>query len=347
MVARIDMALPDAAGPSREPGHLEFPGCFELRISREEIERYEGRIEFWDAGTGLAMVAEPPTTFAHELPAQRLARLATLIAAARGSPIEVFGATDLLQLADDGRWRRIMQADQGAYLHPGTHMPTGDRIRVGEDRLPDVVLEVDNTTDVRRGKLYLYEAWGFPELWVEVPDQPARSRPKSLRPGLTIHSLERGRFVEAPASRAFPGWTAAEIHRAMNEPSLSEESVAALRRVGRRMGAAEGTGPDDDPFLNAERGESRSVGRAEGREEGHAEGRAEGHAEGHAEGRAAGRVEGHADALRQIFAARGISISWVRRDVWPLEVERAPLDRLMRAAVECRDEDEFLKRLRR
>ena len=48
---------------------------------------------------------------------------------------------------------------------------------VGEHDIPDVVLEVDHTTDVRRGKLLQYEAWGFPELWVEVPDWAASSRP--------------------------------------------------------------------------------------------------------------------------------------------------------------------------
>ena len=51
---------------------------------------------------------------------------------------------------------------------------------VGEDAYPDVVLEVDNTTDVRRGKLVAYAEWSFPEVWVEVPDlaspgQAARS----------------------------------------------------------------------------------------------------------------------------------------------------------------------------
>ena len=66
----------------------------------------------------------------------------------------------------------------------------------------------------------IYGFWEFPEVWVEVPDKPARSRPKSLRPGLTIHALERGRFVETPVSHAFPGWTAVEIHRATNEPAL-------------------------------------------------------------------------------------------------------------------------------
>lgn len=48
---------------------------------------------------------------------------------------------------------------------------------VGEHDFPDVVLEVDHTTDVRRGKLGLYEAWGFPEVWVEVPDDRTAPRP--------------------------------------------------------------------------------------------------------------------------------------------------------------------------
>ena len=314
MVARISTVLSDAGEQGREPRRLEFPGCLEVRMSRADVEQYEGHIEFWDARTGLAMVAEPPPALAHEFPSQRLAKLATLIAAARGSPIEMFGAVDLLQLAGDGEWRRIMQADQTVYLNPGEHTPPGDRIKVGEDRLPDVVLEVDNTTDVRRGKLYFYESWGFPEVWVEVPDKPARSRAKSLRPGLTIHALEQGRFVEARVSRAFPGWTAGEIHRAMNEPSLSEETVAVLRRAGRRMGAAKGTGPDDDLFLNAERRESR--------------------------------LEGRVEALRQALSLRGISVSWAAWSNWPVELERVPLERLMLAALECRNEDDFLKRLR-
>ena len=92
--------------------------------------------------------------------------------------------------------------------------PAGPAIEVGSDTLPDVVLEVDNTTDVRRGKLALYESWGFPEVWVEVPEQSSPSRPAGLHPGLTIHLLEGGGFRTAPGSRAFPGWTAQEIHRA-------------------------------------------------------------------------------------------------------------------------------------
>ena len=240
------------------------------------------------------MVCEPVSVY-HELPGQRLSGLATRIAQMRGSPIETIGAADLLLRDADGAYLRILEADQTVYLHPRTTRPAGPAIEVGSDTLPDVVLEVDNTTDVRRGKLALYESWGFPEVWVEVPEQASPSRPAGLRPGLTIHLLESGRFRPAASSRAFPGWTAQEIHQALNEREVSYVTMAALRRVGRTLGAAVGTGPDNDPLLRAERLQSHAKGRAEGHAEGHAEGRAEGHAEGRAEGHAEGRAEGHAE----------------------------------------------------
>ena len=59
----------------------------------------------------------------------------------------------------------------------GADSSSGKVVEVGLDALPDVVLEVDNTTDVRRGKLGLYESWGFPEVWVVVPDEPEPNRP--------------------------------------------------------------------------------------------------------------------------------------------------------------------------
>ena len=134
---------------------------------------------------------------------------------------------------------------------------------VGEHPLPDVVLEVDHTTDVRRGKLSLYESWGFPELWVEVPDQRTPSRPVSRRSGLTIHVLQDGRFRESPDSHAFPGWTAVEIHAALNERRRSPGTYAVLERVGSVLGAREGTGPDDDPLLGSQRRAARREARHE------------------------------------------------------------------------------------
>ena len=181
---------------------MEFPGCRAVRIPSTEIADYEGRIEYWDRDTEVAMVCEP-VGYYHERPAHRLARLAERIAAARGAPIEAVGHTDLLVRNARGARQRIVQADQILFLSPAQTVPHDKAIEVGMDTLPDVVLEVDNTTDVRRGKLSLYESWGFPELWVEVPDEPEPSRPASLRPGLTIHVRRREGLRTASASRAF------------------------------------------------------------------------------------------------------------------------------------------------
>ena len=58
-----------------------------------------------------------------------------------------------------------MQADQTVYLHPARAELLGSgAMVVGRHDYPDVVLEVDHTTDVRRRKLGIYEAWGFPEV---------------------------------------------------------------------------------------------------------------------------------------------------------------------------------------
>ena len=307
-------ALPQPA-PYGEPESLQFPGCRPVRISREAITDYEGRIEYWDAHTEVAMVCEPVSIY-HEHPPQRLAGLLKTISHLRGSPIETFGASDLLVRDARGAHLRIMQADQTVYLRPRATRPWGPAIEVGGDTLPDVVLEVDNTTDVRRGKLALYESWGFPEVWVEVPDTASPSRPAGLRPGLTIHLLGEQGFRSAPSSRAFPGWTAAEIHRALNEPELSEATAAALRRVAGALGAAAGTGPDDDPFLRAER----------------------------QAGRAAGRLEAQREAVLQVFSARGLPVSAAlpRRLAEMNDISTAVL---LQAALACRDEADFLRRL--
>ncbi|MDE0446747.1 MAG: hypothetical protein OXH96_08760 [Spirochaetaceae bacterium] len=306
----------------REPEALEFPGCRPVRVARDEIADCEQRFEYWSADTEVAMVCEP-VSYYHERPAHRLARLADRIAAARGAPIEAVGHTDLLVRNARGERQRIMQADQILFLHPAQTIPRGNVIEVGTDALPEVVLEVDHTTDVRRGKLGRYEAWGFGEVWVEVPEEPAPSRPAALGPGLTIYARERAGLRPAPASRAFPGWTAAEIHRALNEPELSEETAGVLNRVGRRLGAAEGTGPDSDPFLRRQRRES------------------------HTAGWAAGHAEGRADAQRasalQVLKSRGVAVS-ASLSVRLAELEQVS-EHLVAAALECRDEEHFVQLL--
>ena len=329
-VPKLPQEPRDPEAPAIDPA--DFPGCQAVHIPREEIEDYDGRLEYWEAHTETAMVVCEPTTRYHERPSHRLGWLAGRIAASRGTLIEMEGTTDLVRFDTCGERKVLMQADQILYLHPPA-AELNPSVNVDGDVMPDVVLEVDYSTDVRVRKLALYEAWGFPEVWVDVPDAPSRSRPKSRRSGLTIHVLEAGRFRTAPSSRAFPGWTAEEIHTALNEPVTSPETMAVLHRVGRALGAAEGTGPDDDVWLRTERDESRVEGRAEGR----------------VEGRAEGRAEGHADVLRAvhgILEARGIPTTPALA-VQLAELTDGSVAELIRAAQTCANEAEFLRLLRR
>ncbi len=310
---------------------VEFPGCRPVRLTRDAIEDYDGRFEYWDAALETAWVCEPTSPW-HEAPCAQLAGLVERIAAVRGSPIRCFGNMDLEVSNASGRPQRILQADQVVYLHPTPDRLPGPRsLVVGEHAFPDVVLEVDHSTDVRRGKLGLYESWGFPELWVEVPERRSASRPRSRVSGLTIHVLEDGAYRTAAASRALSGWTAAEIHTALNEPSLSPETAAALERVGGVLGAREGTGPEDDLLLRSQR------------RVGHAAGRAEGLAAGRAEGLAAGRAEGLAAAAETVLRARGIHLSTAPARSSAL-ADLSP-DIVLAAAVACADEDDFWRRI--
>ena len=110
----------DERHPGRDEGAAHgFPGCRPIRIAREDIVHYEGRIEYWDADTEIAWTAREPTSIYHELPGQRLARLSERIAQARGAQIESYGTGDLLVRDDKGARHRMMQADQILYLHPG------------------------------------------------------------------------------------------------------------------------------------------------------------------------------------------------------------------------------------
>ena len=155
-----------------------------------------------------------------------------------------------------------------------------------------------------------------------MPDE--RLRPRSRHPGLTIHVHDGERFQEASCSRSFPGWTAEEIHVALSRRLPSPETLAVLRRVGRALGAMEGTGPDDDPWLRAELAEVRG--------------------EAHAEGRAEGLARGRAGMVVAVLQARGIPVS-------PDLPERlAGLDgrsevEMVQAAQTCADEAELLRRL--
>ena len=308
-------------------------------MTYEQFQRYDGRLEVWDAEAETAWMVREPTSADHELPSQGLAGLTALVAAVRGSPIACYGSMDLLVQDTQGRRggrglpRRIMQADQTVYLKPSrAELSDAGTMVVGRHNYPDVVLEVDHTTDVRRGKLVLYEAWGFPELWVEVPQRRVASRPRRLAPGLTIHVLEGGAYRVSPESRAFPGWRAEAIHEAMNEAERSVRTSRLLEELGRRLGARDGTGPDDDSLMRSLRSQSRAEGLAEGERKGRAEGLAE------------GRADTLAKVARRMLRSRGVEVSegFLADPAFAASSE----DAVFEAASACTDEAQFLAALR-
>ena len=318
-----------APASAPDPETPDLPGCRPIPLRRQDLPAWEGRFEYWDGATGTAWVCDPPG-IGHEQPAERLVELFTHIATARGAPIGCYGTTALERRDERGRREKIFQADKLAYLYPKrARLPEDGGIVVGKHDLPDVLLEVDHTTDVRPWKLGRYESWGFPEVWVEVPGRWSGGRCRGRPPGLTIHVLEGGRYRESRESRAFPGWRARAIHDALNEVELTEWTYVRLKAVGRRLGERDGTNPDDHPFLRSFRDESR----------------AEGKVEGHVEGRSEGLAEGRAKTVRELLRLRGIAVS----EAFPANAPgfaEAPEEAVAAAALACESEEDFRARIR-
>ena len=313
----------------------DFPGCESFPLPADALESYEGRLEFWDGATETAWKVCEPTSIEHEGPSRRLVQMATRFEILRGSRIACLGSADLVRRDVAGRKRWLMQADEVLYLHPDRVRLRGPAIDVDADPLPDVVLEVDHTTDVRRRKLGIYMGSGFPEIWVLVPWEA------SVRaPGLTIHVRYGEEYREEGESRAFTGWRAEEIHRALTEAPMSDAAWRALERVALALGAREGTEPEDDPLMRSQSARARMKGHAQGHREGHAQGHREGHAQGHREG----LVQGHIDAVAQVLEARGIATALDAaedRERWG----GVPGRDLMAAALACSDAADFRRRV--
>ena len=335
----------DALGTNRDLGSAvyrdeDFPGCESFHLPASEIDHYEGRLEFWDGYTETAWKI-PETPIQHEGPSRQLVQMSGRCAMLRGSAISNFGSSDLVRLDAAGRKRWLMQADETLYLHREVcSRLQGPAIDVDADPLPDLVLEVDHTTDVRRRKLGIYMESGFAEIWVLVPWE------SSVRaPGLTIHVRRGSGYREEGESRAFPGWRAQEIHLALTEAPMSEPAWRALERTALAMGAREGTTPQHDPLMASESARVRARSHAQGHREGRAQGRQEGRAEGHAEGRAEAHAEGHMDAVADVLASRGIELT--------LEMTKhralcsvIPGAVVVAAALACTDEADFRRRIR-
>ena len=290
----------------------DFPGCVSFPLPASEIDTYEGRLEFWDGVTETAWKI-PETPIQHEMPSRQLTQMSAQFAMVRGSRIACYGSSDLVRHDAAGRKRWLMQADELLYLHPDRMRLEGPAIYVDTDRLPDVVLEVDHTTDVRRRKLGIYQESGFPEIWVLVPwDSSARA------PGLAIHVRRGTEYREEGESRVFAGWKAKEIFHVLTEAPMPEPAWRALVRTALAMGAREGTTPDDDPLMRRLRARVRAWALAQE------------------------RMEFAAAAIR----ARGIEAALGSQEDGALIGELSD-DALMAAALACTSEADFRRRIRR
>ena len=312
--SQSSMAASSTLQSARRPklgSTFALSGCRPFPLSAADMANYDGRYEYWEAGVAWELRDVSPK---HEHPSARLAELVGDIAKMRGRPIAMFGTADLQERGADGSRIRAVEADELIYLD--YHYLVPDVFVVGETSLPDVVFEVDLTTDIRDRKLDVYAAWGVQELWVEVPDAEAPSKRK--QPGLTIHLLDEGDFREVAESVAFPTLSAREIHVALNEASTSAATVDTVRRVGGIMGQRTGTGPEDDPFLGVERRLSRREGRRDER----------------------------MSMLEGLLETRGIRVT-PRLQAEADRIAALPQDSVLRAVLECTDLDDFLYRLRR
>ena len=327
------------------PTDADFPGCHSVPMSAEEFACFDRHIEYWDARRGGVAWMVADVSRQHERPTHRLSILLHYISQARGAPIECYGTMSLCEHDAHGKRRRVIEADQTVYLDIARANIRFSPVMVrGDHDPPDLVIEVDNTTDARRRKLAIYEEWGFPEVWIEVPDAPAKSRPKSRRSELAIYALRRGRFEERPASIVLPGWTAEEIHVALNERAISEGTCAALERVGLALGRQEGTGPDNDPFLRNAMLGARAEGRAEGLEAGRAEGLEAGRAEG-LEALRKARIDNAATAVRAVLGGRGLALpAHFLADGAALA--NVPLALAVGTALAAKSAEDFLHRIR-
>ena len=124
-----------------------------------------------------------------------------------------------------------------------------------------------------------------------------------------------------------------DLLRALTEEDWSAETVRAVERVARTMGAREGTRPEDDLFTRSLSAKAREEGREEGR------------TEGDAQGCERGREEALAASVRAVLAGRGIEAALDSPEDRAL-VGALPAEVLIAAALACAGEADFRRRVR-
>lgn len=308
-----------------------FPGCDAVRLTAAQLEEFDRHIEYWDERSGVAWVVREPS-IEHERPGFRLAVLVHRIGQVRGAPIVSYGAMAIENRTRPDN-RQLMAPDQAVFMDARRAAAQRSPVLVEAGDGPDVVLEVDYTTDIRRRKRDEYEAWRVQEVWMAVPIESARRRP-----GVTIYALDActGRYREAEASEVLLGWTTAEIHQALNEPDISAETWASVLRVGRALGERDGTEPLEDPLHGSLLRDARAAGTREGR--------AEGREAAMKESLAALAAE-RAAAVRAILARRHLRCPPGIPAATP-ELATADAERVVAIAFECSSVRDLLNRLR-
>ena len=232
----------------------------------------------------------------------------------RGAPIASYGSVTLLVRDAEGGPLRAMEADETLYLDPSRSATPSRSLVVGENDLPDVVLEVDHTTDVRPGKLLLYEAWGFPELWVIVPPEGA----SPAAPGGRDDSPLAGRSVPVDAGeRRVSGLDGVrDLRRDDGADALGPRPAGSSSAWGGPSARGRARDPRTIPL-------SRVL---------------------LAEGRSEGRAQELAAVVRSLLQVRGLAISpgFAAAAATLADVSR---DTVTAAAYACADETDFWRRL--
>ena len=199
----------DAIAHLRSGGTLiltEVPWTEYEQLLAELGEGYAFRVSY-DRGR---LQIETPSA-KHEKYKDLILRLADLAADELGCDLDSFGSTTFKreQLAKGA------EPDTCFYVQHAASVTGKDRIDLGIDPAPDVVVEIDVAHD-STGKFAIYASLGVPELW----------RYDERR--LEIYDLTDRGYVEAPGSRAFPALTGDVLSRFL-ERSKTEPQRAVLR----------------------------------------------------------------------------------------------------------------------
>jgi Uma2 family endonuclease len=116
------------------------------------------------------------------------------------------------------------QADHCYYVVNAPRVIGKKQIRLGTDPPPDIVLEVDLTSDSMR-KLWIYAGLGVPEVWRFDGER------------FYFYQLGDGEYTEIPATRCLPGLTGSVLVEGLANCSVvgDMEALKAFRRHAKKL----------------------------------------------------------------------------------------------------------------